>query len=225
MLWKLVAWPITHPDHKDDTRLFATGGPSIGEVRELLAGIHDIICERAESALSRFDSISDNERLGPMIRALEGVAYIIKATQSSGFMPIISNIKDAISRFDISRETSRYQTTNLLTTYIRGMGLSGIPGEFGTHADAHIDLVQVIDRGHEINDEKRGDIDFLFVEELVVKSTYFLSEMHLSEGNYKTAKDILAQMIESKVDTHYSAWAKKKLKRIEKESLDAQTKG
>jgi len=222
-LWKLVAWPITHPNHRDDTRLLTTEGPSIGEVRELLTGIHDIISKRPDDALGRFDSIAENERLGSMIRVLEGVAYIIKATQSSGFMPIISNIKDAMSRFALSRETSRHQTTNLLTTYVRGTGLSMIPEEFGTHEDALEDLHEVITRGQEIRGDKREDIDTLFVLELTSKSIYFLVNMHRTKGEVDTAIELLESIREGSQDKYYSSWARKTLKRIEKESCNPET--
>ena len=224
-LWKLVAWPITHPNHRDDTKLFSTEGPSIGEVRELLAGIYDIICERADDALSRFDFISENDRLAPMIRALEGVAYIIKSTQSSGFMPIIHNIKNAMLHFDQSRESSQYQTTTLLTTYIRGMGLSVIPEEFGTFNNAFFDFVQVIDRGNEINEDDREDIDSLFVRELISKSTYFLVKMHLTAGKPDQAVDRLKSMIQKSEGKYYLSWAKKTLKKIEKFSFDQKKSG
>lgn len=216
-LWRLVAWPITHPNHRDDTKLLSTEGPSIGEVKELLAAIYDIICERADDALSRFDEISENDRLAPMIRALEGVAYIIKATQSSGFMPIIQNIKDAMVHFDQSRESSNYRTTHLLATYIRGMGLSVIPEEFGTYNDAIDDLVQVIERGIRPSDDNLVDIDAQFARELEHKSTYFLVLMQLAAGKQEEGVDLLKSLAASGEVNYYSSWAKRTLKKIENE--------
>ena len=219
-MWRLIVWTVTHPDHREDTKLHSTEGPSVGAIRELLMGISDIIGERADDALSRFDSISEDNRLGPMTRALAGVAYIMKASQSSGFMPIINNIKNALFHFDGSRETSQYQTTNLLATYIRGMGLSVIPEEFGTYDNALFDLTQVIEKGTELKDDDRGDMDSLFVRELIDKSTHFLVLMQLAAGKHENAVALLKSMVERAGGKYYSSWAKKALKRIDKESRE-----
>ena len=222
-LWRLVARPIIHPNRRDDMNLLSSDETSIEEVRGLLTGIADIIHGRADDALSQFDSISEDARLAPMIRALEGISYIIKATQSSGFMPIIQNIKVAMTHFNRSRETSQYRTTHLLATYIRGMGLSVIPEEFGAYDDAFHDLVEVIEGGNEPSGDDRGDRDAQFARELISKSTYFLVLMQLAAGKREDAEDLLKSMALRDEPKYYSSWAKRTLKRLGKESLDRET--
>jgi DNA-binding transcriptional MerR regulator len=222
-LLKLVARAVTHPNQTDDATPLDANGVSTGEVRELLTGIREIIDERPDDALSRFDSIPESDPLGSMIRALEGVAYIMKATQSSGFMPIISNTKDAMSRFDLSRKTSKHLETDLLTTYIRGMGLSVIPGEFGTHNDALSDLTRVIQGEGEIDGDDQGEIDSLIIRELAMKSAYFLVTMHITAGKTDAAVDILKTMVDTGGEKYYASWAKKMLRKIEQEARERET--
>lgn len=219
-LWRLVIRPVIHPNQRDDTKPLSSDEPSLDEVRGLLVGIADIINGRADDALSRFDSISKDAGLAPMMHALAGTAYILKAAQSSGFMPIIQNVKDAMAHFNRSRETSRHQTPRKFTTYIRGMGLSVIPEEFGTSDDAIRDLVLVIEGAAELKNDDRGDIDARFVRELMSKSAYFLVLMQLAAGKREKAAELVRSMIERDDGKYYLSWAKKTLKRLEKEAYD-----
>ncbi|MBN1881879.1 MAG: MerR family transcriptional regulator [Deltaproteobacteria bacterium] len=218
--WRLVAGSVVHPERRDDTASLFDGGPSAEEARELLSALCDITRGRADDALSHLAAVSENDTCVQMKHALLGVAYIIKATQTSRFMPIIDNIKNAMSHFDRSRETSRYRSSHLFATYIRGMGLSVIPEEFGAYDNALLDLTCVIEWGGDQNDDDKGDIDFHIIRELIYKSTYFLVLMQRAAGRLETAVDRLGKLIETGAEKYYLSWAKKTLKEIKKELLD-----
>jgi DNA-binding transcriptional MerR regulator len=179
----------------------------------LVSGIYALALRRGEEALSYFGKVDHKGPLGCLVQSLSGMAYLILGSESTGFLPIIDYMREAVIVFESSRIETPLRNVECLAAYFRGIGLSIIPDIFDTHEEGkrNLGLAITIARMEGAPPDKNIK---RFMNELILKSSYFLTLAHLGNKEYQAAKEILTAMGEKHEGGFYVRWASKKLAEI-----------